>query len=189
MITNICVLICTGVFIYIHFINKEDKLTTALRLGAFYPPQIRERKEYWRFITCHFIHIDFLHFFMNAYALYELGHFFESILGFFGYLYLIIVSMIMSSLMCYSASEISTKYDNTITIGASGIVYGFFGAIVALGIFVGGPFAGLLKEFMMVIAINVAYTLFNPQISKTGHLGGFIGGILSIVLMLVLKII
>ena len=62
MITNICVLICTGVFIYIHFINKEDKLTTALRLGAFYPPQIRERKEYWRFITCHFIHIDFLHF-------------------------------------------------------------------------------------------------------------------------------
>lgn len=189
MITNIYVLICTGIFIYIHFIDVGDKLTTALRLGAFYPPQIREKKEYWRFITCHFIHIDFLHFFMNAYALYQLGHFFEEMLGPFGYLYLIVISMVFSSLMCYSASQISWRHDQTITLGASGTVYGFFGAIVALGLFVGGPFMTLLEDFMLVIVINVVYTIFNPQISKAGHLGGFIGGVFAIVVLLALKMI
>ena len=36
----------------------------------YYPPNIRENKEYYRFITCNFIHTDFIHFFMNAYCIY-----------------------------------------------------------------------------------------------------------------------
>ncbi len=189
MITNIYLLICAGIFIYIQFINVGDKIEAAFRLGAFYPPQIRDKKEYWRFITCHFIHYDFLHFFMNAYALYQLGHFFEDYLGAFGYIYLIVISMIFSSLLCYSASEISERYDNTMTVGASGVVYGFFGAIIALGLFVGGPFAVLLKDFMMIIVINIVYTFVNPIISKTGHLGGLFGGIFGIVILLFFKVI
>ncbi len=189
MITNIYILICTVIFIYIQFIDKGDKLTTALRLGAFYPPQIREKKEYWRFITCHFIHIDFLHYLMNVYAIYQLGHFFEALLGSLSYLYLIFITMIFSSLMCYSASEISSRYDRTITIGASGYVYGFFGAIVALGLLVGGSYIYLLEDFLLVIVINIIYTIFHPYISKTGHLGGFIGGVLSIVILLALGMI
>ena len=180
IVTNIILIICAGV---------GDKMDCALRLGASYPPNVRERKEYWRFMTCHFIHIDFLHFLMNAYAIYELGKFFEYILGTGSYLILVVVSMLLSSLMCYSAAEISSRYDWTVTIGASGIVYGFFGAICALGFLVGGIYMNLLEQFLTVIFINLLYTLFNPRISKTGHLGGFIGGILSIVILLVLKLI
>lgn len=189
IITNIILIICAGVFVYINFIQQGDKLACALRLGAFYPPNVRERKEYWRFVTCNFIHIDFLHFLMNAYAIYELGGFFEYILGTGSYLMLVIISMLLSSLMCYSASEISSRHDWTVTIGASGIVYGFFGAICALGFLVGGAYMDLLEQFLTVILINIIYTVFNPRISKTGHLGGFIGGILSIVILLTLKLI
>ena len=189
IVTNIILIICAGVFIYINFVQQGDKMDCALRLGAFYPPNVRERKEYWRFMTCHFIHIDFLHFLMNAYAIYELGKFFEYILGTGSYLIHVVVSMLLSSLMCYSAAEISSRYDWTVTIGASGIVYGFFGAICALGFLVGGIYMNLLEQFLTVIFINLLYTLFNPRISKTGHLGGFIGGILSIVILLVLKLI
>lgn len=189
MITNIFLLICAGIFIYINFINQGDKITCALRLGAFYPPNIREKKEYWRFIACNFIHIDFFHFLMNAYAMYQLGGFFEYILGPMNYFFLIVISMVLSSLMCYSAAEVSTRYDWTITLGASGIVYGFFGAICALGYLVGGAYASLLQEFLYVILINVMYTIMNPRISKTGHLGGFVGGIVGIVILLALKLI
>lgn len=189
MITNIFLLICGAVFIYINFIQKGDKLDCALRLGAFYAPNIRDSHEYWRFITCNFIHIDFFHFFMNAYAMYELGRFFEYILGTKWYLLLIIISMLLSSLMCYTVAQISDRHDHTITIGASGIVYGFFGAIVALGILVGGEYASLLESFFMVIFVNVMYTLFNPSISKTGHLGGFIGGVVAIVIVLALNLL
>ena len=189
MVTTIYIGICLMIFIYIQFINKEDKIYCAMKLGAFYPPQIKENHEYYRFITCHFIHIDFFHFLMNAYALYDLGRFFEELLGMFPYIYLIIISMVFSSLLCYSAAEISERSRNTITIGARGVVYGFFGAICALGVILKGPYLSLLNSFLPVIAINFIYTLFNPQISKTGHLGGFIGGILGIVLIMVLKLV
>lgn len=75
------------------------------------------------------------------------------------------------------------------TIGASGVVYGFFGAIIALGLFVGGPFMSLLQQFMSVIVINLLYTLMNRQISKTGHLGGLIGGIVGIVILLAIQMV
>lgn len=189
MITNIFMLICLGIFVYINFIQKGDKLTCALRLGAFYPPNVRERHEYWRFITCNFIHIDFFHFIMNAYAFYELGGFFERLFGPVNYLIVIFVSMLLSALMCYSASELSNRYAYTITIGASGVVYGFFGAIVALGYLLGGAYASLLQNSLDVIIINFVYTLINPQISKTGHLGGFIGGIVSVVVMLAMHLL
>lgn len=189
MITNIYILVCLIIFIYIQFINKEDKIYCAMKLGAFYPPNVREKKEYYRFITCHFIHIDFIHFLMNAYALYDLGQFFESLLGTLPYIYLIVISMFLSSLLSYSASEISSEYNNTITIGASGVVYGFFGAICALGLIKGGIYMQLLENFFPVILINFGYTMLNRQISKTGHLGGFIGGILGIVILMTLKIL
>lgn len=185
MITNICVLICVGVFVYIQFINKEDKVSCAMRLGAFYPPRIRDDHEYWRFITCNFIHIDFIHLLCNIYGLYYLGHFFENMLGSLGYLLLIVMSMLLSSLLCYSASEISSRYEYTITFGASGIVFGFFGAMLALGFLLGGGYMALLRDYMYVIVVNLVYTLLNPRISKTGHIGGLIGGIVAIVILLV----
>lgn len=189
MITNIYLLICAGIFIYINFISKDDKTLTALKLGAFYPPNVRERKEYYRFFMCNFIHIDFLHFLLNGYALYQLGRFFETILKPIPYLLLIVVSMFLSAMACYSAAQLSSKHDNTITLGASGVVYGFFGAIVALGLIAGGYYADLLSSFTYIIIINVMYTIFNPHISKTGHLGGFIGGILGIVILMTLRVV
>lgn len=189
IITNIFLLICAGVFVYIRFIQKDDMMATAMKLGAFYPPAIVEDHQYWRFITCHFIHVEIFHFLMNAYAFYQLGRFFEALLGSVCYLFLILVSMLLSSLLCYSASQISSRYYYTMTIGASGVVYGFFGAIIALGYLVGGPFMSLLESFAYVILINLAYTLFDRQISKTGHLGGLIGGIVAIVILLALRIV
>lgn len=189
MVTNIYILICLAIFIYIQFISHDDKLYTAMKLGAFYPPQIRERKEYYRFITCNFIHIDFMHFLLNAYAIYDIGRYFEAILGSVAYLYLVIIAMILSSMLCYSAAEISAQSDNTVTFGASGVVYGFFGAICALGYFYGGAYMNLLQAFLPVIALNFIYTLFNRQVSKTGHIGGFIGGIVGIVVLMAMKMI
>lgn len=190
MITNIYVLICICVFVYIHFFNKDvDKLSCVLRIGAFYPPQIRERNQYWRFLTCHFIHIDFLHLICNMYGLYYLGHFFETLLGTIPYILLIIMSMLLSAMLCYSAAEIASQYDYTVTYGASGVVFGFFGAICALGFLLGGVYKELFMGYLNVIVINLLYTFFNKHVSKMGHIGGFIGGIAGIIILLAFKMI
>lgn len=186
MITMLMLAICILIFIIINFIDKsDDKDVLAIKYGAFYPPRIEYKKEYWRFLTANFVHVDIAHLFMNCYAIYYLGGtFLEPYLGTFSYLYLILVSGICSSIVTYIYSYYHEKAKNVITLGASGIFYGFLGAIVALGLIFRGPFLLILKEFISVIAINVIFTLMSKNISKTGHLGGFIGGVIAILIII-----
>jgi len=178
MITNIYIVICAAIFFYINFITKEDKTAAAIRLGALYPPRIRRDHEYWRFLTANFIHIEFFHCAMNLYALYILGAFFEKLYSGVLYTGLLLAAMFFTSFVTYRASFHDSRHANTVTIGASGVFYGYLGAMTALGFFLQGNFLTLLQSNIYVIVINVAFTLLNPHISKTGHLGGFLGGFL-----------
>ena len=186
MVTNLIIIISIIIFIIINFVDKsDDKISLAIKYGAFYMPRIEVKKEYWRFLTANFVHVDFIHLFMNCYALYYLGGtFFERLLGPFPYIYLILVSGIASYIVTYLYSKKDVRYQNTITLGASGIFYGFLGSIVTLGVVFKGPYLMILKNFMAVIAINVVFTLVDKSVSKTGHLGGFIGGVLAMLVLI-----
>ncbi len=47
----------------------------------------------------------------------------------------------------------------------------------------------VLNDFAFVIIINLIYTFMDRRISKTGHIGGLIGGIVAMVLILALHIV
>ena len=168
MITNAIIIISIIIFILINFIDKSnyDKTSLAIKYGAFYMPRIEVKKEYWRFITANFVHIDIMHIFMNVYCIYNLGHFFEYLLGTGAYLYLIFISCLATSGACYYHGKKYAYAYNTVTLGASGIFYGYLGAMIALGILVGGYFDYMLQQYIYVILINVAFTFFNRQVSK-----------------------
>ncbi len=181
--------ICILIFGLIQLDKSKEKAYLAIRYGAFYMPKIETQKEYWRFISANFVHVDIAHLFMNCYGIYYLGGtFFEPYLGSAAYLYLIAVAGIMSHVVTYVYTYYHRQYENVVTLGASGIFYGFLGAIVTLGLVYQGPFLLLLKQFALVIIINVAYTLFNKNISKTGHLGGFLGGVVATLILIMAKI-
>lgn len=185
MITNIIMGVCVVLFVIINFLEKDsDKSMLAIKYGALYPPRISIKKEYWRIFTANFVHIDFIHIFMNMYCIYYLGGFFESFLGTFPYIYLIIVSAIGTTLLTYVYSLKNPRYENTITLGASGIFYGYLGAMIAMGLIFQGPFLDLLISYKYVIIINVAFTFMNARISKTGHFGGLIGGALAMIMLI-----
>ena len=160
-VTLAMIVISVAIYVIINFIDHSDeKSALAIKYGAFYPPKIEYKQEYWRFLTANFVHVDLVHIFMNCYALYYLGGtFFEPFLGSLEYLYLVLISGIFSYLITYMASKKEGRYQNTITLGASGIFYGFLGAIVTLGVVFQGPFLMVLKQFIPVIAINVVFTL------------------------------
>ena len=180
------ILICIIIFIIINFIDKsDDKSSLAIKYGAFYMPRIDVKKEYWRFITANFVHIDIVHIFMNVYSIYYLGgRFFEPLLGSGQYFYLVLISCIATSGACYYQGKKFINSYNTITLGASGIFYGFLGAMISLGIFVGGDFYMLLKSYMYIIVINIAFTFLNGRVSKAGHIGGLIGGFLAMTILI-----
>ena len=189
MITYAYCIICIGIWDYINLSAKGDKYETALKLGALCPAQIKQTHQYWRLIACNFIHVDFLHVFMNAYCIYYLGSFFEQLFGGAMYAFFVLVVMLSSSLMTYGMTYYRDGRDYTITLGASGVFYGYLGAMIALGLFLRGGFLDLLYSYMYVIVINVAFTLLNRTISKTGHFGGLIGGYLFIYALYLLRVI
>lgn len=51
MITYIFMAICIAVFVYINYFSKDNKTSEAMHLGALYTPYVKNRGEYWRFIT------------------------------------------------------------------------------------------------------------------------------------------
>ena len=67
------IVISVAIYVIINFIDHSDeKSALAIKYGAFYPPKIEYKQEYWRFLTANFVHVDLVHIFMNCYALYYL---------------------------------------------------------------------------------------------------------------------
>jgi len=127
--------------------------------------------EYYRLVTAGFLHDGILHVGLNMWALYNLGPVVERSLGRvkFGLVYSI-------ALLAGSAGAVLLKPDQ-ITVGASGALYGLFGALVILYRHHG---LNVMRSGLgMSIILNVVFTLTIPNISVGGHLGGFIGGIIA----------
>jgi membrane associated rhomboid family serine protease len=135
-----------------------------------YAPAIADG-EWYRVITGAFLHANIIHLLFNMYALYILGPHVERSLGRlrFGIVY-------AAALMGGSIGALAMSPDS-LTVGASGAIYGLMGALVLLfrerGISVWQSGLGL------TLIINFAITLAVPNISLGGHIGGFIGGIVA----------
>ena len=137
---------------------------------VLYAPWVAEG-EWWRLLTSAFLHYGPLHLAMNMYALWLLGGALEDAMGRGRYILLYVVSGLAGS-----AGALLLDPDK-FTAGASGCVFGLMGAALVLerqriDVF-GGSVVGLL-------ALNLAFTFFWPNISIGGHVGGLAGGALSV---------
>jgi len=127
--------------------------------------------EWWRLITAAFLHYGPLHLAMNMLVLWFVGGPIESAIGRLQYLLLYLVSGLAGSAGALLVSP------NSITVGASGAIFGLFGALAVLeyqhtGVLIGGP-------AFTLIALNLVITFLLPGISWGGHVGGLIGGALG----------
>ena len=138
--------------------------------GALFGPSVVDG-EYWRLITGGFLHAGLIHIGFNMYFLYVLGGQLEPAIGRlrFSVLY-------FTSLLCGSFGALLLSPD-TVTVGASGAVFGLMGgAVIALRARGIKPMESGLG---MVIIINLGITLVIPGISIGGHVGGLVGGAIA----------
>lgn len=127
--------------------------------------------EWWRMVTSGFLHANLIHIGFNMWVLYQLGQLLEPVLGRLRFGVVYGVSMLFGSFGVLLLSP------NSITVGASGAVFGLMGAAIAVfrsrGI---NPFdTGLGGAVMM----NLVFTFAIPGISIGGHVGGLIGGFVA----------
>lgn len=144
-----------------------------LELGALWPAAVLQYHEWWRIVTAGFLHEGLLHIAVNMYSLYVLGRFVEPALGSPRMLLVYLVSLVASSL---SVTYFSAA--NVPTLGASGAIFGIFGALFAIGFKFGRRGMALIKTMLPILVINLVFTFAIPQISWQAHIGGLVVGFL-----------
>jgi membrane associated rhomboid family serine protease len=129
----------------------------------------------YRFVTSAFLHSTgfLMHIVFNMLVLYQVGPFLEERLGRLRYLVLYLVSAVGGSvgfLLLADPTRPSSWFAGV--VGASGAVFGLFGALVLVQRRLGGTNQGLL----VFIALNFFLGFVIPNVAWQGHLGGLLTG-------------
>ncbi|QBS42259.1 rhomboid family intramembrane serine protease [Nocardia sp. CS682] len=133
-----------------------------------YPPAVAGG-EWWRVIGSGFLHYGPIHLLLNMFALYVIGRDGELVLGRLRYLAVYLVSLLGGS------AAVMVFAQDSFTAGASGAVYGLFGAITVILI----RLRQNPNQMLILIGINVFISFSLPGISLWGHLGGLAAGTLA----------
>jgi membrane associated rhomboid family serine protease len=130
--------------------------------------------EPWRFLTSAFLHAPSqpLHIVMNMVALWSVGPFLEASLGRWRFTALYLLSAVGGSTMFLLLASPSSATWYTMLYGASGAVFGLFGAVLVVLRRVGGN----ARSIVAVIAINAVLGFVLPGIAWQAHLGGLVVG-------------
>ncbi|OBF46277.1 rhomboid family intramembrane serine protease [Mycobacterium sp. 852002-50816_SCH5313054-b] len=133
---------------------------------SLWPPAVADGQLY-RLVTSAFLHYGATHLLLNMWALYVVGPPLESWLGRLRFGALYALSGLGGSVLVYLLTT------NSATAGASGAIFGLFGATFV----VGKRLALDVRWVVMVIVINLVFTFVAPAISWQGHLGGLVTGV------------
>lgn len=164
---------------------------TLMNQCLFYPVQIADRREYWRFISHGFVHADWQHLVFNMITLYFFGRFTEDAFqAIFGnewvYPVFYLAALLASSLPSYQKNKNNGYYR---ALGASGAVSAVLYATVVFE-----PWNSIYIYFIKVPAIIYAiiYLVYSnymarKEIDNIGHDAHFYGAIFGFLFPLVFK--
>ncbi|MGN9837614.1 rhomboid family intramembrane serine protease [Nonomuraea sp. H19] len=141
-----------------------DEVTLQL---AMWPNGVAMLDEYYRLISAAFVHGSVFHILFNCWALYVVGPYLERAFGHVRYVALYLVSALGGSVLGLWLDPL-----NQPTVGASGAIFGLFGAVFVVGRRLNMDVRGIAA----LIAINLVITFVVSGISWTGHIGGLITG-------------
>jgi membrane associated rhomboid family serine protease len=139
------------------------------------------RQEPWRFVTAAFAHGGIAHILFNMAALWMVGgQYLEQLLGRARFAAVYLVSAVGGSvvyMLFESPREIPyappyEQFWGQGTVGASGAVFGLFGAFLVLNRHLGRSSAGMYGTLL----VNAVIGFVIPNIAWQAHLGGFLTG-------------
>jgi len=143
--------------------------------GALVGAPIALHGEWYRLITSAFLHVSLTHLLFNMLALWFVGGAVEPRLGRTRYLTVYLVSAVAGSVLSYAVDPILQP-----SVGASGAVFGLFGALFVLALRLRFDVRGVIA----IIVINVVIGFIpGMNINWRAHLGGLFAGTLVTAVM------
>ncbi|MBC5815571.1 MAG: rhomboid family intramembrane serine protease [Candidatus Eremiobacteraeota bacterium] len=177
MITRLLVTANVVAFIWEVAVGKMNALsgafpdTSPIYNFVLAPIQVTQAHEYYRIFTCGFMHAGLLHIAVNMFSLWSLGFFLERILGAPRMVLIYFVSLLGAGLGVVYFSDPTIP-----TLGASGAIFGLFGALFAMGLKLGKPGMQLVRANIGILILNLFFTFTIATISKQAHVAGLITG-------------
>lgn len=158
-------LLITIVLVYIGQWVSGGALTSLL---LYWPPLTAV--EPWRMVTALFVHSErsLIHILFNGYSLWVLGMVLERLLGARRFLALFFTAGLGGSLAVLWLAP------GQAVIGASGAIFGLFGALLVIQ----RNFGGTNPQLLIVLILNLILGFVVPGISWQAHIGGLVVGIL-----------
>jgi len=144
--------------------------------GANYGPYTISG-QWWRLLTCVFIHGGLLHIAFNMWCLWDLGRLAESVYGHWTFAAVYLTTGLAASL----ASLIHNPA--VLSVGASGAIFGIAGALIAsfyLGEFSlpRAPISGMLRSVVVFVGYNLVFGAVIARTDNAAHIGGLLMGLL-----------
>jgi rhomboid protease GluP len=146
--------------------------TTVLDDGALIPALVAEGQA-WRLVSSVFLHSGFVHLGLNMLSLYFLGSFVEVTFGRGRFLALYALSGLSGGI----AYLYFGGFDSP-AVGASGAIFGLLGGVLGYALR-RGSFSWqnpVIRQLLILLAINLWIGLSIPNVSNTAHMGGLAGG-------------
>lgn len=166
-------LVLLGFYVTRAALNKDN--IVYILFGAQYGPLVA-RGEWFRLATAMFMHGGFLHLAFNMYALYILGSYVESIYGTDRFLSYYFLTGLAGNLATH------VFYYNSLSVGASGAIFGLVGALFGAGFrrdtpFYLRPITGTALLPMIVLNIILGF-IPGTNINNAAHIGGLLAGVI-----------
>jgi len=132
--------------------------------------ELQYNNEWYRLFTVALTHGGIFHLGFNMYSLMVLGNPLEAAFGKQKFLIVFFFSLLTGSLTsAYFASLYSAS------VGASGAIFGLFGALAIVGKRIGAD----IRSIVVIIGINFAFGFAMGGVDWRAHLGGLIGGVVA----------
>ena len=163
----------------------------------FYPPAVTEKNQYYRFISCGFIHANIPHLIFNMYALYLFGegqhkdgveYFFAAIFGDKGkvlYLLMYVLALVACLIPTFNKNKNNYNYRS---LGASGAVsavvfsYILFEPLRGVGlIFIPVFVPGFLFGILYLVISYLLDRRGRGNVNHSAHIWGALFGIVFVI--------
>ncbi|MFB5662053.1 rhomboid family intramembrane serine protease [Alteribacillus sp. HJP-4] len=172
ILTTILLASILFVFLLVEQSGSSTNIITLIEFGAKYNPAILEG-EWWRLFSAMFLHIGMLHLVMNSLALFYLGGAVERMYGTARFLFIYAAAGLFGSLASFA-------FNDQVSAGASGAIFGCFGALLYFGVIHKDLFFRTMgMNVLFILGLNLAFGFTIPAIDNGAHIGGLAGGFLA----------
>ena len=176
------IVVNVAVFMIMTMFGDTEDAVFMLQHGAMYEPFVIQQHEYYRIITCLFLHFGIEHLLNNMVMLGALGWNLELEIGKVRFFVIYFVSGIAGNILSLFY-DLSTE-NPAVSAGASGAIFGLMGALLYVVILNRGRLGRLSGRGMLImVALSLYFGFASSGVDNFAHIGGLVSGFILAVIL------